>query len=150
MTCRRYQKLTQYLHVSGRSNEPAWNTADYDKLYKIHPVLNMVQDSFAKSHKPGQNQTIDEGMMAIKGRLSCVQCLPAKPIRRGINGMDVQWCWYSISASIWGESWLARNTLSWVLDMMSWWSYVRIYQENIMSIVTTIYICSVTEGLAGL
>ena len=31
-----------------------------------------------------------------------------------------------------------RKTLSLVLDMMWWWSYVRIYQENIiMSIVTT-------------
>ena len=73
MTCRRYQKLTLYLHVSDRANEPAQNSADYDKLYKICPVLNMVQDSFAESYKPGQNQTIEEGMIAFKGRLSYVQ-----------------------------------------------------------------------------
>ena len=24
--------------------------------------------------------------------------------------MDVLWCWYSISASIWGVSWLTKNT----------------------------------------
>ena len=42
ITCRRYQKLTQYLHISDRTNEPAQNSADYDNLYKIHPVLNMV------------------------------------------------------------------------------------------------------------
>ena len=42
MTCRRFQKLTQYLHVSDRANEPAPNSADYDQLYNIHPVLNMV------------------------------------------------------------------------------------------------------------
>ena len=59
MTCRRYQKLTQYLHVSDRANEPAQNSADYDKLYKIHPVLNIVQDSFT--------------------------ALPAKTIKRGIK-----------------------------------------------------------------
>ena len=81
MTCRRYQKLTQYLHVSDRDNEPAQNSADYDKLYKIHPVLN----SFAESYKPGQNQTIDEGMIAFKGRLNYVQYLPAKLIKRGIK-----------------------------------------------------------------
>ena len=45
MTCRRYQKLTQYLHVSERANEQAQNSADYDKLYKICPLLNMVQRS---------------------------------------------------------------------------------------------------------
>ena len=42
MTCRRYQMLTQYQHVSDRANEPAQNSADYDKLYKVHQVLNMV------------------------------------------------------------------------------------------------------------
>ena len=67
VTCKRYQKLTQYLNVSDRANEPAQNSADFDKLYKIHPVLNMVQDSFAENYKPGQNQTTDEGMIAFKG-----------------------------------------------------------------------------------
>ena len=42
MTCRRYQRLTLYLHVFDRANEPAQNSADYDKLYNIHAVLNMV------------------------------------------------------------------------------------------------------------
>ena len=39
----------------------------------VLPVLNMVWDSFAESYKPGQNQAIDEGMIAFKGRLSYVQ-----------------------------------------------------------------------------
>ena len=85
MTCRRYQQQTQYLHVSDRANEPAWNSADYDKPYKIHPVLNMVWNGFAEGYKPGQNQTIDESMIAFKGRLSYVQYLLAKPIKRGIK-----------------------------------------------------------------
>ena len=42
MTCRRYQKLTQYLYVSDRANELAQNSDDYYKLYKICPVLNKV------------------------------------------------------------------------------------------------------------
>ena len=45
----------------------------------------MVQDSFAENYKPGQNQTIDEGMIAFKSRLSYVQYLCAKPIKRGIK-----------------------------------------------------------------
>ena len=45
----RYQKLTQYLHVSDKANELVWNSADHDKLYKICPVFNMVWDSY----KPG-------------------------------------------------------------------------------------------------
>ena len=45
----------------------------------------MVQDIFAECYKPGQNETIDEGMIPFKGRLSYVQYLPAKPIKRGIK-----------------------------------------------------------------
>ena len=48
----------------------------YVKLYKIHPVLHMVWDSFAETYKPGQNQTINEGITAFKGRLTYVQYLP--------------------------------------------------------------------------
>ena len=83
MTFRKYQKLTQYLHVFDRANEPAQNSADYDKMYKIHPVLHMVWDSFAESYRPGQNQTIDEDMIAFKGELVYIQYLPSKPIKRG-------------------------------------------------------------------
>ena len=85
MTCRRYQKLTQYLHVSDRAKEGAQNSADNDKLYEIHPVLNKVQDSLTECYKPGQNKKIDEGMIAFKGTLSYIQYLLAKPIKRGIK-----------------------------------------------------------------
>ena len=39
LACRRYQKLTQCLHVSDRAYESTQSNTDYDKLYKIHPVL---------------------------------------------------------------------------------------------------------------
>ena len=45
----------------------------------------MVGDSFAECYKPGQNQTIDEGMIAFKGRLSYVFYLPPKLIKKGIK-----------------------------------------------------------------
>ena len=81
MTYRRHQKLTQYLYVSDRTNEPVWNSADHYKLYKISPMFNMAQNIFAECYKPGQNQTIDEGMIVFKGRLRHVQYLPAKHLR---------------------------------------------------------------------
>ena len=114
----------------------AWNSADYDKLYKIHPVLNMVQDSLAESNKPGQNHTIYESMIAFKGRLSYVQYLPAKPINRGIK------VWMHCDAD---TAYLHQFGvyLGWHMDMMWWWSFVRIYWENIiMSIVTCIHLFS--------
>ena len=85
MTQTRFMKLMEYLHVSERANEPAWNNPNYDKLFKIWPVLNMVQQTFKDHYKPSQNQTINEGMVAFKGRLSYMQYLPSKPIKWGIK-----------------------------------------------------------------
>ena len=80
MTRLRYEKLTQYLHVSDRANEPDHNDG-YDRLYKIRPIITMTQQYY----NPGKNQTVDEAMIAYKGRLSYIQYLPAKPIKRGIK-----------------------------------------------------------------
>ena len=45
----------------------------------------MAKDSFAERYKPGQNQTIHEGIIAIKVRPSYIQYSPAKQIKRGIK-----------------------------------------------------------------
>ena len=44
-----------------------------------------VQDSFAESYKPVQNQAIDEGMISIKSRLCYLQYFSSKPVKREIE-----------------------------------------------------------------
>ena len=80
----RYEKLTQYFHVSDQANEPR-HEGDYDKLYKIRPVITMTQETFKEYNKPGKNQTVDEAMITFKGCLSYIQYLPAKPIKCGVK-----------------------------------------------------------------
>ena len=84
-TASQYLKVMQYLHTSDRESEPPQNHPNHDKLYKIRPVLEMVQETFHNHYRPSKNQTIDEGMVAFKGRLSYMQYMPAKPIKRGIK-----------------------------------------------------------------
>ena len=84
-TSNRYQKVMQYLHISDRASELPQNDPNHDKLYKIRPVLEMVNETFRDHYKPSKNQTIYEGMVAYKGRLSYMQYMPAKPIKRGIK-----------------------------------------------------------------
>ena len=124
------QKLTQCLDVSDEDSDPAQNNADYDPLYKIHPVLNMVWDSFAESYQPGQNQTIDEDMIAYKGRHSYVKYLPAKPIKRGIKVLIL--CFTDTAYVHQFDLYLGwqQNSLILALDMMWWWNYVRIFWER--------------------
>ena len=45
----------------------------------------MAEQTFKDRYLPGQNQTIEEAMVAFKGRLSYMQYMPAKPIKRGIK-----------------------------------------------------------------
>ena len=104
----------------------------------ICPVLNMVWDSFAKSYKPWQNETTDDGMIAFKGRLSNVKYLPAKPIKRRIK--VCMHCDPDIAYLHQFEVYLSwqQNYEFGLGYIMWWWSYVRIYQEKItMSIMTT-------------
>ena len=99
-----------------RANEPGLNSADFDKLYKIFPVLNVICDSFADSYKPGQNQTV-EGVIALKGRLHAMYniSLPNQIKRESVNAL---WCWYNISPSTWFVSWSRANLQVLALDMM--------------------------------
>ena len=143
MACRRYQKLTHYLHVPDRANELAWNSADYDKLYKIHPVFNKVWDSFPESYKPGQNLTNDEGMIAYKGKLSYIYIyLPNQPreeLRCWHTVMLIQYIYINLRCIVVNGK---------TLDMMWWWSYVRIYQEKSSYLLwQPVYIHQVIEEL---
>ncbi|XP_062613919.1 piggyBac transposable element-derived protein 4-like [Saccostrea cucullata] len=73
-----YEKLTQYLHCSSV-------TDDNDQLSKIRALLDMVSENINKSYSPGQYQTIDEGMIAYKGRHTAKQYIPSKPVRWGLK-----------------------------------------------------------------
>ena len=84
MPVKRYEKLCQYLHVSDKANEPN-QQGNYDKLYKIWPVLTMTQNNFKECYKPRKHQAIDEAMIVFKGHLSYTQYLPPKPIKHGIK-----------------------------------------------------------------
>ena len=84
-TILRYKKLMQYLHVLDRATELPRNDPNYDRLAKIWPIIQMAEKTFKDRYLPGQNQTIDEAMVAFKGRLSYMQYMPAKPIKCGIK-----------------------------------------------------------------
>ncbi|XP_062595326.1 piggyBac transposable element-derived protein 4-like [Saccostrea cucullata] len=77
MPVRRYEKLTQYLHCDSEDTD--------DPLCKVRPIMNLVSENILKSYKPRQHQTIDEGMIAYKGRHKAKQYIPSKPTRWGLK-----------------------------------------------------------------
>ncbi|CAC5424343.1 TOR1 [Mytilus coruscus] len=57
MPVKRYEKLTQYLHV----NEPEADSSD--KLARIRPILDSVLERCRVANTPRKNQSIDEAMI---------------------------------------------------------------------------------------
>ena len=84
-TLRRYQKISEYLHISDRSKEFPKGHTNYDKLGKIHWLIDDLLPKFPQFYKPHCEQTIDEGFVKWSGQCGYIQFNPAKPIRRGIK-----------------------------------------------------------------
>jgi hypothetical protein len=61
MTLKRFEKLSQYFHVSDREMEPKPDNPNFDKLFKVRNILSEVQVTCTARYSPGQNQAIDEG-----------------------------------------------------------------------------------------
>jgi len=83
MPVKRYEKLTQYLHVS----EPVQDqqAESPDKLARIRPILDSVLERCRVANKPRKNQSIDEAMIPYKGRFAAKQYVPSKPVKWGIK-----------------------------------------------------------------
>jgi hypothetical protein len=93
MSRNRFQIITRYFHLADPENDPRRDTdpesrkrrCELDPLYKINPWLKPVLDNCQKNFMMGQHISIDEGMVAFKGRSKFKQRLPTKPDRDGFK-----------------------------------------------------------------
>lgn len=85
MTENRFSKLYQYIHVNNNQTAVPRGNEGYDKLHKVRPLIDMVDQTFKDHYMPNQNQTVDEAMIKYKGRFSIKQYMPGKPIKRGMK-----------------------------------------------------------------
>ena len=81
----RFLKLTQYLHLRDNTNQPQRGQPNFDPLYKIRPVIDMLPASYQQEYRPRRELSVDEGVVGFKGRLSFRQYMPAKPTKWGIK-----------------------------------------------------------------
>ena len=83
MTRQRFEKLKQCLHFNN-AEQPKKGDINYDKLHKIRPLLNILKENFSKLPQE-EHQSVDEQIIAFKGRSSYKQYLPAKPHKWGLK-----------------------------------------------------------------
>ncbi|XP_046904701.1 piggyBac transposable element-derived protein 4-like [Hypomesus transpacificus] len=85
MTARRFEKLTQNLHLCDRESEPGRGERGYDALFKLRPLLDVVENTMWDAYTPNRCLTIDTCAIAVKGRFSPTQYMPSKPLKKGLK-----------------------------------------------------------------
>jgi hypothetical protein len=81
----RFLEIKRYLHFVNTEELPNRGEEGYDRLGKIRPVVNVINEGMLRSYNPHRENAIDEAMIRFKGRSSLKQYVPKKPIRRGIK-----------------------------------------------------------------
>ena len=81
----RFKKLNQYFHLNDNDTAVARGEAGYSPLHKIQPLISSVSTAFSRRYRPGRDLSIDEAMVAFKGRSHMKQYLPSKPVKWGFK-----------------------------------------------------------------
>lgn len=79
-----FETLLKYLHLNDNSAMPERGHANYNKLYKVQPIIDKLLETFSTVFYPDQEWSIDEAIK-YKDRLGFVQYIPAKPVKRGVK-----------------------------------------------------------------
>jgi len=67
MTKNRFEEISQYIHFSDCSQEPPRGDDNYDRLFKVRPILANILENIQSLFELSKNLSVDEGMIAFKG-----------------------------------------------------------------------------------
>ena len=84
----RFRWLEQHLHLVDNEAPPQCPAV----VQRVWPMVQTLRQSFETILRPGSLVTIDESIVAYKGRHAAVQFFPQKPIRFGIKFWTVVDC----------------------------------------------------------
>lgn len=76
----KFELFLHCFHMSDNENLPPDN-----RLYKISPLITMMNNKFQKICEPNESVCIDETMVPFRGRLSFLQYVPGKRHKYGIK-----------------------------------------------------------------
>ena len=88
MTSKKFKKIVEIIHCNDNTSNPPRGQQGHDKLHKLRPVINKINTNLSHAYKPSGTVSVDESMIAFKGRSSMKQYMPMKPVKRGYK----VWC----------------------------------------------------------
>jgi len=74
----RYFHILSYLHFTDNRNEPDRTDENFDRLWKIQDLFEILNSTFSKFYKPSKNLAVDEVIVSFKGRAIFKQHIPKK------------------------------------------------------------------------
>ena len=79
----RFLLLLKFMHFVNNDDQAI--AGNRDKLYKIRPMIDLLNDKFQTLYSPQKDICVDETLVPWKGRLSFRQYIPIKPHKYGIK-----------------------------------------------------------------
>lgn len=80
----RFQLILRFMHVRDNSHP-----SPQDKLWKVRTVYELLSGKFTTNYQPPEHLSLDEGVLAWRGRLSFKTYNPNKPDKYGVKGYIV-------------------------------------------------------------
>ena len=93
----KYQQLLRYMHMVDNKKQRGPNHEEYDKLFKVRPLIDLLQDAFRRWADPGKDNGVDEA--GIKSRSRWLRTFnPSKPAKYFIEVLmacdsATRFCW---------------------------------------------------------
>ena len=84
-----FQNILSNLQIVDNADQLPRNSRRYDPLFKVRPMLDMMQRNFLQVYKPGRDLSFDEGCCPYKGKLKWKIYNPKKPAKWHIKIFEV-------------------------------------------------------------
>lgn len=84
-----FQNILSNFQVVDNADALRPNDRNFDPLFKVRPMIDMVDRTFLNCYKSGREVSVDEGCMPYKGRLKFKCYNPAKPNKWHIKAFEV-------------------------------------------------------------
>ena len=81
----RWDKIWQALHFNDPTKALPPTHRDFDKLFKVKPVVDGLNEAFLEAWSFGDSVSVDEGTKAYKGRTYLRQYMPKKIVKWGFK-----------------------------------------------------------------
>lgn len=81
----RFLHILRFLHFTDNDSPPNREDPDYDRLWKIRRIFNILNNKYSELYYPTENIAVDEVIVLFKGRVVFRQYIPKKHKRFGIK-----------------------------------------------------------------